>query len=344
MATREHCLAPGALQHKSQSITSITALHFVLTRSSRRMINKRIALIVGLCVFVALKLEREQWPFLGGSTETYTSSSSVQESWSTKHAKYQSQIPFNESNLGEFAFAPENIAKRWYYDRGTYKVFFPLKATAEDGTKFGYVVAGNDPDEYRIMQATYEFANNIVSTQFGMRHCYFHPPQMVDISKSFQRWLHRQLYVSFKGFYPRRMVHLFNKTDGLVIELLEEIPTDTALIWGNKRKKKHDKSSGQAEALEWIQSIPKDEQSKVLKKLKNETAKLNDLVEAYPCVYRDFQIFVLRTGEIVHFDLDRCFDVNETGVYYGEAPKWTQKFRYSMESLLAMLEFEVYFK
>lgn len=303
------------------------------------MKDKGFLLLLCLCGIVLLK--KTLW-LEGPSHLPTVRTSEVKDSWSLKHSLHQAQIPFNQSNLGRFEFASENIAKRWYYDRGTTKVFFPLNAQADDGTSFGYVVAGNDPDEFRIMQATYQFANDVIFEQFGMRHCYFHPPQMVDISKSFQRWLHRQLYLTFNGFYPRRMTHLFNTTEGIVIELLEEIPTETALIWGSKRKK-HGDSSGQAEALEWIQSIPNGEKPAVLETLKNETGKLFALMEAYPCIYRDFQIFVLRTGEIVHFDLDRCFDVNATSVYYGVPPKWSLKYRATMDSLLAMFEFEVKF-
>ena len=43
-------------------------------------------------------------------------------------------------------------------------------------------------------------------------------------------------------------------------------------------------------------------------------AKLSKLLEDHPCLWNDLQIFIRNTGEIVHFDLDRCFqkDANQS--------------------------------
>lgn len=240
-----------------------------------------------------------------------------------------------------FAFAQENVAELDSYRRGGKKAFFPLKTLADNETRVGYVVAEPNPSLRMTMTGAYKFATEVISNQFGMRHTYLQPPEVINISSSFRDWLSQRTLIRnvYKGAAP--MPQLFHNPEGLLVQLMAEAP-EGSLLWGKHRQARYN-SSGLREALEWVQGIPNDKKVSALKTLRNSTSKLFELFDAYPCLYRDSQFFVLETGELMHFDVDRCFIYeNSTFSYFAPFPYEVSPHPMLFDALLRMFEFEIF--
>ena len=77
-----------------------------------------------------------------------------------------------------------------------------------------------------------------------------------------------------------------------------------------------------------------------------EKEKLFALRSSYPCLFADFQFYILPSGRIMHLDLDRCFHHDDTSIFFRETEKSyardkLDKHGHVFDALLSMVEHEI---
>ena len=168
---------------------------------------------------------------------------------------------------------------------------------------------------------SFNFANRVIQGEFGMKHIYFDAPQTVDLDPSFLVWLKQQKAISPNRERESNTTQLYDDPKGANIQLVEVVPP-SSIFWGKSFR--FEKEIALQRATGWLESVP--DKKVALENLERDTAKLYRLLDAYPCLLNDFQVFVLVTGEIVHLDLDRCFEyVERIKTYFYRGPETPQE-------------------
>lgn len=196
-------------------------------------------------------------------------------------------------------FLQENLVSGPHHC-GRYKCLFPLKTDPQ----IGYLVEqrGSDAEAEAISNA-FTASENIIKEKYGMDHIYLAPPKIMSASLDFRKWME----VDMTNHLPGR----FTKQPEVVVQAVAIVPEEDSIILGvTGPRRQH--------GLKGIEKMftPKNNESwnitDVEIAVKRDFELLYRLVEdekddKLPCLCHDFQIFLLRSGHLIHLDVDRCF-------------------------------------
>ena len=204
-------------------------------------------------------------------------------------------------------FVQENLAPGPHFC-GQYKCLFPLV----NDPRVGYV-ASRKGSMLDLMQKAHNFAKRRIADRFDMEHVYLSSPEQVNagakLNESLLEWMDLEKEASSKG--RNVLPHYFSskpekRARGLSVQLVEIISSD-ALYFGCSKNKYLTASKAFEGFIERIHSLGSRHFDCIRARFRSNFAKLENLLREEPCLYRDFQIFLLPTGRFVHFDVDRCF-------------------------------------
>ena len=187
---------------------------------------------------------------------------------------------------------------------GYRKCLFPLKTDP----RIGYLVKGDSEAEHIIN--AYATSKNIIEDKYGMEHIYLAPPKTMSVSLDFRKWMDTDKIASNAGqpHFPR-----FTEESELVIQAVAIVPEEDSIMLGIKGPRRRNGLNGIEEMF-----TPRHNElwniTKVETAVKHDFAALYSLVEdenddKLPCLCADFQIFLLRSGHLVHLDVERCFEM-----------------------------------
>ena len=224
---------------------------------------------------------------------------------------------------------------------GKYKCFYPLTTTImadmDDHNnnnnhkyyKAGYVASAK-PSLRTLLWAAYNFSVAVLQEEFGMLHTALGPPEtIVRVSADFCAWLNQNKTASYKMKKPMPPP-LFHPNKELFVQLVMDVEPFSA----NAAYEDDSNSNNNLGALFW--GLPPDKNKTAMKdvdpwvlslqarfgptarrvivaRLLEDTEKLYKLLEAHPSLYTDFQILILPSGQIMHFDVDRIFHLEKDG-------------------------------
>jgi hypothetical protein len=153
-------------------------------------------------------------------------------------------------------------------------------------------------------------ASKIIEEKYGMNHMYLAPPKIMPVSLDFREWMEINM-TSYPGrkFFPK-----FTEHPEVTVQAVAILPEEDSILLGIGAWHDHRRKNG-LKGLEEMFTPKKNESSwnitDVEIAVKRDFALLYRLVEneeGLPCLCHDFQIFLLRSGHLVHLDVERCFE------------------------------------
>jgi hypothetical protein len=217
-------------------------------------------------------------------------------------------------NDTHFQLSRENMLEGVNHRCGTFKCFYPLKNTYQE-KRVGYV-AGTDSSLEQSLWAAYNFSITILQGEYGMQHTALAPPEMVPFQQGDELAFLLDHNKTGSNDQPRADVPSFAGHPRTYVQLVEDILSseEPALFWGTSKNKQKLGMDAMQDWLRPIRSLSETGRREVVRRFESDARKLDKLLEDHPCLYDDFQLFIRNTGEIVHFDVDRCFYFdNESG-------------------------------
>ena len=186
---------------------------------------------------------------------------------------------------------------------GAHKCLFPLKADP----RIGYLVQSGS--EYFGDFNNAFIASQIIEEKYGMNHMYLAPPKTMSVSLDFREWME----VNMTSYPGQKLRPNFTEQPEVTVQAVAIIPEEESIMlgigsWHDPRRKNGLKG------LEEMFTPKKNESWNITDveiAVKRDFALLYQLVEneeGLPCLCYDFQIFLLRTGHLIHLDVERCFD------------------------------------
>lgn len=280
-------IAKGARRHRSnfKSITTIAAATLTLLVSIQYIPNyKNIAKLKAS--FRHSPSSKAVW-----FTQTnHVSSNSTKSSVQSVYHQYQ-LLDFLQENL--------NRGKC-----GWHKCLFPLKIDP----RIGYLVKGDRYAE-QVIDA-YTASKNIIEDKYGMEHIYLAPPKTMSVSLDFRKWMDMEKTASFTE--PDPNFPRFTEEPEVIVQAVAIVPEEDSIMLGTWSYRRQHGLKGIEEMF-----TPRNNElwniTEVEITVKHDFAALYSLVEdekddKLPCLCEDFQIFLLRSGHLVHLDVDRCYE------------------------------------
>jgi hypothetical protein len=226
---------------------------------------------------------------------------------------------------------------------GTYKCIFPVNTNKD----VGFLVMGHDDrtstDLFIATQKGWELAATLTSQQetYDMDHVYLSAPRLyTDKGEDIGSWLDQQntfmyftnttaataeirpVFKKFASFIVQE-VAIFNKDhdsggdlsqgdDGGQHTATQHQQTKPlALTFGCfQRKYRQGWAEMEERFLNPLLQLNPRERQQVHDQLLQQETKLRQLVQDFPCLLHDFQVFLLPNGRLAHFDMDRCFSAD----------------------------------
>lgn len=212
-----------------------------------------------------------------------------------------SPILSDASNLPLLDFRFENL-KDVPAVCGAKKCVFRLKADE----RIGYLAANSrHPRIVQGMEESYQFNIDIIENKYKMKTVLLAPPHKVEVDDYFIQWAKSNVTTGYTG---QKQLPAFNSKT-LVVQPVEIVQENESLLFGCEPPR----------FLSGVNLLPQifnvettkgKDLASVAKTVSLEFAKLYLLIEEYPCLYDDFQIFLTQEGCLIHLDVDRCFDSN----------------------------------
>jgi len=186
---------------------------------------------------------------------------------------------------------------------GVHKCLFPLKTDP----RMGYLVQSGK-DFLRGFSDAF-IASKIIEEKYGMNHMYLAPPKIMSVSLDFREWMEINM-TSYPGrkFFPK-----FTEHPEVTVQAVAILPEEDSSLLGIGAWHDHRRKNG-VKRLEEMFTPKKNESWNITDveiAVKRDFALLYRLVEneeGLPCLCHDFQIFLLRSGHLVHLDVERCFE------------------------------------
>lgn len=276
-------------------------------KSNLRWTSLAAALALLLVVILQGLQYNMYWLNVHGSFHRYTKSNLIMNMTEPKgelSALLQDDYDLSDDR---YQFRRENLRDDVNHRCGTFKCFYPLRATYR-GQKVAYL-AGTQDNLTQSLWAAYNFSTDIIEKEYGMQHCTAflqQPPQAVNVSEEFALWMDQNKTGSDDQY--RSEVPQFQEHKQVHVQLVPFLSPSETLFWGTKDYKQE---MGREALSEWLRPIldgnNTEQRNAVLSRLQDDTQKLYKLLEDHPCLYIDFQIFIRPTGELVHLDVDRGF-------------------------------------
>lgn len=189
---------------------------------------------------------------------------------------------------------------------GSSKCLFPLKANP----RYGYVAGVREGLLPRMQLAHDLQRQHNLNVGFGVRdEALIPPPSCHAVSRKTGRWLNGHKTGSddklrFHGT-PDFEQHEGGGTVPVCVQLVA-IMEEGALLLGGVPDKV---MLGWERIDAWLGKVlEQGDPARVLSVFQEQLHEFRELLEVEPCLWRDVQFFVRTSGEIVHLDLDRCFD------------------------------------
>ena len=181
-------------------------------------------------------------------------------------------------------------------------VYYKLK----NEPHIGYLVGNRKaPRLVDGMQKAYNMSVNRIQREHNMKHIYLGPPIEIQIDDTFREFL----WQNRSGGYTGQKVLARFPGNGIVVQAVEVIPEDESILFGCERPRLLDGVRQLNQNIfDGVHNMTMLEAQNLIKTISSEFTKLRRLLLKYPCLYDDFQVFLTRTGRIVHLDVDRCFD------------------------------------
>ena len=187
---------------------------------------------------------------------------------------------------------------------GYRKCLFPLKTDP----RIGYLVERGDDAEARSYAFT--VSKNIIEEKYGMNHIYLAPPKIMSISLDFRKWMEADMMNYPSGKYLPN----FTREPEVTVQAVAIVPEQDSIMLGLKGPRRTNGLKGIEEMFTPRSNDESWNITDVEVVVKREFASLYRLVEdeqddKLPCLCADFQIFLLRSGHLVHLDVERCFEM-----------------------------------
>ena len=287
MKSRGRSIDKGiALLYKSRTTIAAATLTLLSIQYIRNLINAAVKLETSLRLRHSPPSQAE---WLTQAIDVSSTNSSVQ----SVHHQYQ-LLDFLQENLNRGQC-------------GWHKCLFPLKTNP----RMGYLVGVNCKSNAKQMIDAYTVSKNVIEDKYGMEHIYLAPPKTMPVGLDFRKWMDMEKTASYMGQDPH--FPKFTEEPEVVVQAVAIVPEEESIMLGI------DDGPREQNGLKGIEEVftPKSNESwnitEVEITVKHDFAALYSLVEDekddnLPCLCADFQIFLLRSGHLVHFDVDRCFE------------------------------------
>ena len=171
-------------------------------------------------------------------------------------------------------------------------------------------LAGVDASLARTLTTAYHFAQQVIEF-YDMRHIYLAPPQTLVLDRTVRQWMDGDR-IDFKTGQVKDNAPRFAAHSTATVQLVTLIDDAAVLFGTNDHKIAH----GWEQTIAWLSAVT-DDRLAVYERFAQNAQQLHELLEDHPCLYYDFQIFVRQNGEMVHLDVDRCFERPTWGVPKG---------------------------
>lgn len=210
------------------------------------------------------------------------------------------------SNSSALEFAPEHLAEG-PHTCGFRKCFFPLKYNKEIAYLAGEDdheedLSDDEPSMYETLVEAYNVSKEIIERNYRMSHIYLSEPQKVTISTTVRQWMKANMTGSYTGQkHLPGFVHSHYVTQAVKI-----VPPDQSLIFGCKGPRLRD-GLRDIDKLFTLENTIGANLTNIAHQASSDFDKLYRLLRNQPCLYKDFQIFLTHKGELIHFDVERCF-------------------------------------
>ncbi len=196
----------------------------------------------------------------------------------------------------------ENLV-RGPHQCGVHKCLFPLKADP----RIGYLVQSGSELLGDFSNAF--IASMLIEEKYGMNHMYLAPPKSMSVSLDFRKWME----VNMTSYPGRKYFPTFTEQPEVTVQAVAILPEEDSILLGIGAWHDHRRKNG-LKGLEEMFTPKKNESWNITSveiAVKRDFALLFRLVEneeGLPCLCHDFQIFLLRSGDLVHLDVERCFE------------------------------------
>ncbi len=275
----------GFWHWKSASSKSITTIALTLT----------LLAIPYIYVYKnAVKLETSPRHFPSSQVAWYTHENNVSSTKSTVQSAYH--------EYQRLDFLRWNLA-RGPHQCGWRKCLFPLKTDP----RIGYLVQrGSDA---KARSKAFSVSKNIIEEKYGMNHIYLAPPKIMSVSLDFRKWME----MNMTSYPPGKYLPEFTKQPEVTVQAVAIVPEEDSIMLGVKGPRRYTGLKRMEEMF-----TPRNNESwnitDVEIVVKRDFESLYRLVEdekddKLPCLCADFQIFLLRSGHLVHLDVERCFEM-----------------------------------
>lgn len=280
--------------------------HWTLALSSKTITTIALTLLALPYIYVyknALKSETSLRHSPSSEVVWYTNENNLSSTKSTVQSVYD--------EYQRLDLLQENLV-RGPHKCGYRKCLFPLKTDP----RIGYLVErGNDlnerGDDAEARSKAFTVSKNIIEEKYGMNHIYLAPPKIMSISLDFRKWMNMDMI----SFPPGKYLPNYTRQPEVTVQAVAIVPEQDSVMLGLKGPRRRNGIKGIEEMF-----APRNNESwnitHVEITVKREFASLYRLVEdeqddKLPCLCADFQIFLLRSGHLVHLDVERCFEMDD---------------------------------
>ena len=183
---------------------------------------------------------------------------------------------------------------------GVHKCLFPLKADP----RIGYLVQSGSEFFGEFNNAF--IASKIIEEKYEMNHMYLAPPKIMSASLDFREWME----VNMTSYPGRKYFPNFTEQPEVTVQAVAILPEEESIMLGIGAWHDHRRKNG-LKGLEEMFTPKKNESWNITDveiAVKRDFALLYQLVEneeGLPCLCYDFQIFLLRSGHLIHLDVER---------------------------------------
>eukprot|EP00985_Skeletonema_marinoi_P017711 scaffold9773_cov151-Skeletonema_marinoi.AAC.10 len=230
--------------------------------------------------------------------------------WHTRANNLSSTVQSAYHQYQRLDFVQENLVSG-PHQCGYWKCLFPLKTDP----RIGYLVkAGSEGAEAMIDGFT--ASKNIIEEKYGMSHIYLAPPKLISVSLDFRSWMdgHGKL----PGTYPgqKQFPHFITHSE-IIVQAVATVPEEDSVMLGLNDPRRSNGLKGKEKMFTLNNNHESWNITDVEITVKRDFASLYRLVEVedknddkLSCLCADFQIFLQRSGHLIHLDVERCFDTS----------------------------------
>jgi len=209
-------------------------------------------------------------------------------------------------NSDKLSFTLENLVQGVPNPCGGYKCFYRVKHTYRD-KHVGYVVGGK-PFMKETMWEAYNYSLQL-EEKYGIQHTALKPPETIKLGPRFWRSQRSRRLIAFLDSHST-LRRKFNGWSELYIQLVENIlmQDNPALFWGFHSSKQREAEKGMDRFVDYLKGQNQTVRSAFADNLRRNAEQLHIILQENFCISHDFQVVIQNTGNIVHFDVDRCFN------------------------------------